>query len=70
VLQLRDDVDDPEHDRPPWAGLGLVQLRLLVCVPEAHDLVHDPYPDQDDQLPWTTNIGRVELNFQLTKNIS
>ena len=38
-LQLVVDSKGPVQLLPPWFGLGLVQVRVLVCVPVPHVLV-------------------------------
>ena len=52
---LHDCELDPEHDRPPFAGVGLVQVRD--CVPPPQDAEQD---DHDDQPP-STGGGSAQL---------
>lgn len=43
----------PEQLRPPLFGVGLVQVRLRVCVPPPHVCVQLPQAPQFDQPPLT-----------------
>ena len=53
VLQACDSDADPTQAAPPFAGAGLLQTRLLDCVPLAQLLVHVLHADQSPQLPLT-----------------
>ena len=42
VLQEAVSTEDPVHCFPPYAGLGLLQVRYLFLMPPPHDLLHVP----------------------------
>ena len=52
MLQLRVSVDDPEHALPLYFGAGLVHVRVRVCDPAPHDLLHVPQAPKADHPPW------------------
>jgi hypothetical protein len=59
--EVDDDSDrdlDPEvlrHCRPPYWGVGLLQLLVLVLVPLPHVTVHVPYAPHVLHVPLTAN---------------
>jgi len=53
VLHLLVFFDGPEHGLPPFAGGGLVHVRVWVLIPPPHDLEHDENGPQAEYLPFT-----------------
>ena len=53
VLQLCPAIGSPTHFLPPLLGEGLLQLRVLICIPPPHVFVQVPYPLHLPQLPFT-----------------
>ena len=53
MLHLLVFVDGPEHGLPPFAGGGLVHVRVWVLIPPPHDLEHDENGPQAEYLPFT-----------------
>jgi hypothetical protein len=54
VLQATCWASGPVHVAPPWAGAGLVHVRVWVSVPPPHVAVHVPLT-QTDQPPLTAS---------------
>ena len=53
----------PGHCAPPWAGGGLVQVRLLDCCPPSHGLLHSPHCPNSLQPPSTEMNGLVQVRI-------
>jgi hypothetical protein len=56
VLQATCWASEPVHVAPPWAGNGLVHVRVWVSVPSPHVTVHVPLT-QFDQPPSTARTN-------------
>ena len=46
-------IAEPAQEEPPWAGAGLVQVRLLCFSPGPQVLEHSPYAPHSAQFPFT-----------------
>ncbi|KAM9391259.1 netrin receptor UNC5A-like, partial [Salvelinus alpinus] len=46
----------PSHATPPFSGVGLVQLRLLLCQPRPQTELHADHVVQVDQPPFTVTV--------------
>ena len=63
MLQILDFDDDPAHCFPPPDGLGLLQARILVCLPRLpHVLEQAEYFPHLPHLPFTT-IVKDSISF-------
>ena len=53
MLHLLMFVVGPEHGLPPFAGGGLVHVRVWLLIPPPHDFEHDENGPQAENLPFT-----------------
>ena len=59
MLQLWKALEVPGQERPPFAGAGSSQTRLLLCVPLLHVRVQVPQEAQAPHAPSTVDLLKI-----------